>query len=120
LLDHIFSDQTAVVKVDRGTGQCRKEFEVWSILEEQDKKYFTPILEYGFSYEIYDEYIVSTWYQLDHYTNIDFTDTMLMKYEELIEDITAKYNICNDIGSYGHNWALLKYNGQPIIYDYGY
>lgn len=85
------------------------EWLIWSVLSEQDKKYFAPVIDHG-----------NNWVAMQY---VDFVDAFDLPeneaervYNKIVAPLARKYGII-DI-DYGKNWGLRR-DGTPVIYDYG-
>jgi hypothetical protein len=97
--------------------QCKKEFDVWNSIQEEDKKFFAEILDYK-----ENEFIVFRRYNEVHDEEITCKD-IKNEHVEKIDGLKRKYKL-KDIFSekigdqyMAFNWCLV--NNIPLIYDYG-
>ena len=82
--------------------QCQIEVEFWNDIEDQDKKYFQPIVAHG-DYWVAQELIA-------------YPDRRDSENWPIIEGLADKYEL-DDIYE-DKNWGTRE-DGSPVIYDYG-
>jgi hypothetical protein len=106
----IFKIKNMIIKFDarywRGysDSQCLTEVKMWNeVIEEQDKKYFQPIIDSGINW-IAQELI--------EFSPLPFNRDAW----KIIQAIAKKYHLV-DIDP-TKNWGM-RLDGTPVIYDYG-
>jgi hypothetical protein len=90
--------------------QCREEVELWEKIDEQDRKYFVPIIGHKFTQKYC--YVIQP---LLNFKRV-YYKTRVKYFKNIVEPLANKYDRC-DI-SEDWNWAFLD-NHMPAIYDYG-
>lgn len=101
--------------------QCKKEVEKWLAMDEEDRKYFPYVFDWGV---------------LDgrHWIVVEFVEMKEPSdYSEIIEYLCEKYKLNDLINDkrekimYGLmdldcavNWAIRKDTQEPIVYDFAY
>jgi hypothetical protein len=91
-------------------GQCITEYEVWQKLEDNDRKYFAPILGHRFTKN--RQYVIQPKLEFGNYSGIYKKKI----YKDIIEPLAKKYELYDIV--INANWDIQK-NGEPIIFDYG-
>jgi hypothetical protein len=97
--------------------QCKKEFDIWNSVQENDKKFFAEVLDYK-----ENKFIVFKRYNDIHNDEISLKN-IKSKHVKKINEIKRKYKLLDvfteKIGMHylPFNWCLV--NNIPLIYDYG-
>lgn len=91
-------------------GQCVTEYEVWMRLDQDDRKYFAPILAHRFTKN--RQYVIQPKLEFGNYSKL----AKKKIYHNIIEPLSKKYDLMDIVDD--ANWDIQK-NGEPIIYDYG-
>lgn len=90
--------------------QCQNEVEKYMEIEEEDKKYFATILDFG------DGWLAQEKVFFDHPDSIYRKDyDKYLKAKDILKELENKYNLWD---LHNENWGI-KENGDPIIFDYG-
>lgn len=95
--------------------QCRRENELWKIIEKQDRKFFASILLYE-TFGTHD-IVINHRVRLKHPKYA--TKEVLSKCEDILIRMKEKYSVfeVDTDPDYPTNWAVVENN--PFIYDYG-
>jgi len=100
---------------ERDGEQCAKENFLWKTMDEKDRKFFIPVLQYGEDFGC--PYVIQPRFRNMRFPK-DYKESVrhVNAWKNVIQKLGNKYQIA-DLDDWGGNWTIHK--GIPLIYDYG-